>query len=351
MGETEAPAPEPVRRSLLERVIAWVLTLKPVRAILLYTEHRGPMLADSITYRTLFSVFAGVLLGFTLASLWLADNPVAWQALVDAVDAAIPGLVGDDGIIDTSEIQVPPGLTIAGIISLVGLVGAAIGAIGSLRNALRVLAGTVHKDAFWLWVILRNLALAVGIGVAFGASAVVTFYGTAGIGALTEWIGGGPDAPASVIGTQAVTLLVVFVLDAATIAVLFLVLSGVRPSARALWSGALLGAVGLTVLQALSGLFVGGASANPLLASFASLIALLLWFNLSAQVILIAAAYIVTGVEEQRDRVQARHGASTFAQRRVRRAEHAVRLATDELAQARDDESREREQRKEKARA
>jgi membrane protein len=36
------------------------------------------MLADSVTYRALFSVFAGVLLGFSIAALWLAGNPVAW---------------------------------------------------------------------------------------------------------------------------------------------------------------------------------------------------------------------------------------------------------------------------------
>ena len=60
------------------------------------------------------------------------------------------------------------------------------------------------------------------------------------------------------------------------------------------WPGAFYGAIGLTVLQQLSSLFVGGAASNPLLASFASLIALLLWFNLSAQVILIAGAYIIT---------------------------------------------------------
>jgi len=136
----------------------------------------------------------------------------------------------------------------------------------------------------------------------------------------------------------------VFALDALVVAAAFFLLSGVKPSGRALWSGALLGAVGLTVLQQLSGLFVGGASSNPLLASFASLIALLLWINLSAQVILIASAYIVTGVEEDRDRVRAKYGASTFAQRRVQRAERSVQTAVGELEAAREAERAEREE-------
>ena len=336
----------------LQRIIAWALSTKPVRAFLLYSEHRGPVLADSVTYRTLFSVFAGVLLGFSLAGLWLADNPAAFDALIAGVDSAIPGIVGEGGIIeDPQDVAVPAGLTIAGILSLIGLVGAAIGAIGTLRTAMRIIADRVTEDVMIVWVLLRNLGLAIGIGVGLGASAAISFLGTAGLGIVGDWLGLAQDSPVLDIGGRIITVVAVFALDAAIIAVAFWVLSGLRASARALWSGALLGAVGLTVLQQLSGLFVGGASSNPLLASFASLIALLLWFNLSAQVILIASAYIVTGVEEEADRVRARHGAQTFAQRRVRRAENAVMVASDELTRAREVEAEEREKALEKARA
>lgn len=326
-------------RAPLARLIAWVLTLKPVRAFLLYSEKRGPMLADSVTYRALFSVFAAVLLGFSVAALWLAENPVAWGALVDALDAAIPGLVGT--IIDPAEIQSPFGLTLAGIISLVGLVVAAIGAIGSLRVALRTIADKVHDDVAAVWVIVRNLLLAAAIGAGLAASAAATFFGTALVGSVHGWLG--LNDAVSRWATWGVGLIVTLALDTGVVALLFVVLSGVRASARVLWPGALLGGVALAVLQQLSGLFVGGAASNPLLASFASLIALLLWFNLSAQVVLLAGAYIVTGIEEQHDSVRARHGAATLAQRRVRRAEDAVRVATDELDSARADATREHE--------
>ncbi|RZI93161.1 MAG: YihY/virulence factor BrkB family protein, partial [Microbacterium sp.] len=82
------------------RIIAWALARTPVRAVLRYSESRGPMLADSVTYRALFSIFAGVLLGFSVAALWLAGDPQAWGALVEAVDRTVPGLVGEGGLID-----------------------------------------------------------------------------------------------------------------------------------------------------------------------------------------------------------------------------------------------------------
>ncbi len=326
----------------MPRVISWALERTLVRAFLLYSEHRGAQLADSITYRTLFSVFAGVLLGFSFAALWLSGNPAAWQALITAVDAAIPGLVGEDGIIDPSAIEAPVGLTIAGVVSLVGLVGAAIGAVGSLRTALRILADEVSDDMFFLWVMLRNLGLAIGLGLLLVVSAAATFLGSASVTTVTGWLGLPADSVLVTVATRVVSLVVVLALDTVVVVLMFVILSGVRAPARALWGGALLGGAGLLVLQELSGLFVGGASSNPLLASFASLIALLLWFNLSAQVILIASAVIITITREHDDRVRSRFGAGTFAQRRVRRAEDAVSAAVTELDRARAAEEKER---------
>lgn len=313
---------------LIARVTAWALTLKPVRVWFHYLERRGPMLSDSITYRALFSVFAAVALGFSFAALWLKDNPAAWQALVNTVDAAIPGLIGEDGLIQVDKIE-PVGFTLTGILSAVALVGASIGAIGSLRAALRTLADEIHDDLFWIWVILRNLLLAIAIGGGFLVSAAVTFYGTTFIdvvGDLFEaetWIGD--------FATRALSIGAVFVLDAVLIALAFIVLSGVKARPRTLIVGSLIGGIGLTVLQQLSGLFVRGAGANPLLASFAALIALLLWFNLSAQMILLASTWIIVGVAEDTDRVREKYGAPSFEARRVKRAEDALRVAADEL--------------------
>ena len=61
-------------KARVTRIVQWVLSTKPARAFLLYQEQHGAMLADSITYRTLFSVFAGVYLGFAIAGIWLAGN-------------------------------------------------------------------------------------------------------------------------------------------------------------------------------------------------------------------------------------------------------------------------------------
>ncbi|WP_091232199.1 YihY/virulence factor BrkB family protein [Microbacterium sp. 3J1] len=334
----EKTTSEPKRPGLIQRVssatIRWALVRRPVRAFLLYSERRGAMLADSVTYRALFSVFAAVLLGFSIAALWLSGNPDAWRAIIDAVQSVVPGLIGDGGVIDPADLRVPLSLSIAGAISSVALAGSALAAVGSLRTAVRVLSGTAQDDILWIWVLLRNLLLAVGVAVLFVAAAAVTFVGRIGITWIAGLLGIGDDSAVATWSIRAVSLIVVLALDTVLIAAVFRLLSGVRASARSLWIGALIGGAGLLVLQELSGLFVGGATSNPLLASFASLLALLIWLNLSTQVILIACAYIVTSEEERHDRVHARFGATTFEQRRVQRAEAEVALATATLRTA-----------------
>ncbi|GAA5148958.1 hypothetical protein GCM10025768_11450 [Microbacterium pseudoresistens] len=327
----KSPPDEGERKNLFLRasgaVQAFALRLRPVRAGLLYLEKHGPTFADGITYRALFSVFAALLLGFSAAAIWLAGNQDAWDALVRAVDDAIPGLVGKDGLVDPDGITVSTGLSIAGIISLVGLIGASLSAIGSLRTALRSIADTTGDDVLWVWVILRNLALAAAIAVSFAVSALASFSSSIGIEALSELFGAEGSAAARWMQRGA-EMLIVFALDTLLVVALFVVLSGVRAPAKALWQGALIGGLGLLVLQQLSGLFVGGAKSNPLLASFASLIALLIWLNLSAQVILYAAAFIVTAAEDAED-----HRAGTvhtFAGRRLQRADLAVSRAEAE---------------------
>lgn len=326
-------------KSLLTRITAAALRLRLVRAFLQYSSMHGSNLADSVTYRALFSVFAGLLLTFSIAALWLGSNSEAMGALVEALNSVIPGITE---IVDPSTIAAPTSFTIVGLLSLAGLVGAAISAITSLRNAIRTLAGELHDDGFFLWVYLRNLLVALGFGGLLAGAAALTILNNLGAAALSGLLGQGPGTIGD-LATRILGVLLVFVVDTVAIALIFRLLSNVRAPRRALWTGAMLGGAGLTVLQELSSLFVRGATSNPLLVSFAALIALLIWFNLSAQVILLACTYIIVATNESKDRVRERYGASTMAQYRRVQAEDHLRAATQELRAARNAEGREAE--------
>lgn len=255
--------------------------------MLVYLDSRGAMLADSITYRALFSVFAGILLGFSVAALWLGGNPDALHMLAHSLSQVIPGI---DEFLDVDKLRAPIGFTLTGIVSLVGLVGAAVGAINSFRIALHVLAEEDLDDISPVFQYLRDILVAITIGLLLALASVGTFLASIGLGAVS-------DSAGAVIGRIA-SILIIFAFDTAAIAVGFRLLSGLKTPWKTIWKGSAIGGVGLVVLQEFSGLFVKSASANPLLASFGSLIALLLWFNLSAQVILIASSWIIVAVQE-----------------------------------------------------
>ncbi len=330
----------------LKKAIAWLLRLRVVRAALMFSDNGGGLLAAAITFRALFAVFAAVLLGFSVASIWLSSRSELWESLVATIDQVIPGLLGTggSGVIDVSEVpSLGAGFTIASIASVVALVWAGVSAVGNLREAVRTIAGTQHAVGSALMSRIYDLLFAASLGVLLGAAAVVTFIGTAFTDTLLGWVGLSGSG-AGVVLTRVLTLIVTFLLNAIMIAWLFWLQSGVKVRVRTLIPGSLIGAFGLVVLQQLSSLFVGGADSNPLLASFASLIALLLWFNLSAQVILIACAYIVVSEEEGRDRIASRYGAETLKQRAVRAAERDLRVAEEALRTAREAERDEREE-------
>lgn len=319
--------PAPVRR-----LIAWILQLRVVRAVLTYSEHRGPMLADAITYRSLFGIFAAVLLGFSGAALWLEDRPDTMTALASTLEQVIPGL---SAVIDPSAIEAPTRWTVLGIASLLGIGWAAVSAIGSLRTALLDLGDELHDSKGAFWGALRDLLFAIGFALLIVTATGLSALGSKGIAWLADIAGFSALSTPVVVGTQLVSVLIVFTVDVCAVALMFRLLADYAAPANALWRGAALGAVGLTVLQTLSGLFVRGATSNPLLASFAVLIALLLWVNLSVQVVLIASSYIIVASREQRANGTASDASvATFAERRQYRAQTLFQAASQELVAA-----------------
>ena len=71
---------------------------------------------------------------------------------------------------------------------------------------------------------------------------------------------------------------------------------------RRIWPGALIGGLGISILQLGAGLLLSYTPSNPLLATFAIFIGLLLWFRLIGIVMLVAAAWIAVAAQRPRRR-------------------------------------------------
>lgn len=286
-------------KGLIARVkalLAWWQRTRPARANARFGSAGGGVLTGGIAYAALFSVFAGLTIGYTAFMAVLGGNEELRQTVLDTVDASLPGLVdtgGDStGLIDPSSLEFSRGLGIASIIAFVVLLMSAISAMAALRTAVRAMFGEDPAGGDNAVIgKLRQLGAFVGMALAILLSAVLSIGTTTAADWLLGLVGL-EDSTAGAITVRGLGILVALVVDAATFCLIVVLLSGLRPAWKDLRGGALIAGVGLGVVRVLgTSVVAGSASSNPILTSFAVIVTLLVWMNLIARIVLLAAAW------------------------------------------------------------
>ncbi len=74
MADVESKAPSPLARRM-QAIVERIQKLKPVRVFMHYSARRGPILAAGLSYQAIFSVFAALWAGFSVAGFVLGGNP------------------------------------------------------------------------------------------------------------------------------------------------------------------------------------------------------------------------------------------------------------------------------------
>lgn len=287
----------------IQAVTAWVQALKPVRVFVNYTSKNGPILASGLAYQALFAGFAALWVGFSIAGIVLTGNLDIRESLVELIGKAVPGLIkteDGDGAIDPEVLlSSSAAFSFAAVVALIGLLITALGWLDSARTSVRTIFTLPAPKTNFL--LLKVIDLAVGVGL--GASVLLSLGLSVLSTQATDWVLaliGLEESVAAAIAGRVVTAIVMLVLNAIVLTALYRVLSGVRIPWRSLREGILFGAVGLTALQLLGSTLLGGANSNPLIAPFAVIAGLLIFFNFSCQVILIAASWIAIDLADQK---------------------------------------------------
>ncbi|POH69766.1 ribonuclease [Cryobacterium zongtaii] len=278
-------------------IVTRIMNTRPVRVFTHFNQSRGPVLAAGMAYQAIFAIFAALWLVFSVAGIWLASNPDLMDQLFVTINQSVPGLIGKDGV-DPKTLGDTGALTWSSAIALIGLLATTLGWLSTTSQAVRGIFGMGQETTFFVLVKLRELGLGLAFGLALVVSAVISIISTELLRGFLGLLGQGTDSFWFVASSQAVALLIVLIIDTITLAALFRVLSRVRIPLRNLLVGSLLGAVALGVLKVLGAALLGGAARNPLLAGFAVIIGLLIWFNLTSTVTLISAAWIAVGMQD-----------------------------------------------------
>lgn len=277
-------------------VVMWLLArlkaFRPMRAWTQYSLRHGPLMSAGIGFNMFFSIFSLLTTGFSVAALILAGNPELVDQVVQSVAKAAPGLLkvdGGDGLVDPKSLLNPAGLSVTAIIAILVALFSSLGWITSLRDGLRGVVDIPPLKANPVLMKVRDIGTLLLLGVLLVLTSGVSIVFTAAVHYLAGLVGidGAFVAPVGWL----IGLLIPLVLNVLTALVLFRFAGGLRLSRRALLEGILLAGIGTSVLQAFSTQLLARAGANPILAPFAIIIGLLIWFNLVSQVYLVSAAW------------------------------------------------------------
>jgi membrane protein len=276
----------------VKAVLAWWQRTRAARANARFGAAGGGVLTGGIAYSALFSVFAGLTIGYTVFMAVLGGNAGLRRDVLATLSGSLPGLIdsGDGkGLLKPSDLVVSAGLNIAGLIAVVVLLLSATACMAALRTAVRAMFAARRPAGNVLTSKLRELAGFAGMTLAVLVSAVLSIVVTTAAGWLLALVGLGDS---SGVVVRIVGFAVAFVVDAAIFVLLVVVLADQHPARRDLRGGALIAAVGIGVVRVLGTTVVAGsAGRNALLASFAVLVTLLIWINLIARIVLLAAAW------------------------------------------------------------
>ncbi len=276
--------------------VPWLLarlnTLRPMRAFQHYNLQHGPLLSAGIGFRMFFSITGLLATGFSLAGLFLSGQPALLDQIVKSVAKAAPGLLklnGGQGLVDPYQLLNPSNLGWAAVIAGAVTVFTALGWISGVRDGVRAMMQLGPRGINPVLQILRDAGTLLLLGAALVVSAAASLlFGTA-----ADWVAGLLHLDPLLAGplTTSVTIVVPLLLGWGTALIMFRVAAGLKLARRALLEGTMIAAVGTTVLQIFSTQLLASAGRNPILAPFAIIIGLLIWFNLVSQVYLVSAAW------------------------------------------------------------
>lgn len=246
---------------------AWARSL-PGRVLDRYVSRSGPLLANGLAYGLLFAFFAGVWIAVSVFGLIMVGNIDWQQMLIDAVREVIPGVA-----------------------TLAIFWWTVTGWMNSLRHAVRAMFDDCGDELNIVVARLRDTLAAIAIAILFILSTAAGTVSGGIVRRLLQWGGIPSSSLPGIVLLEMTGFGTGVALNFALFMLLLRVVSHIK-AGRFTILGALLGSLTVSAMQLLGARLLAGASRNPMLAPFAALIGVLIWFNLVAQVILLCAALI-----------------------------------------------------------
>lgn len=243
-------------------------------------------LAAAMTFTSFLALFPLITVAAAVGAALLSQSQL--DKLENKLTQQIPGIADQ---IDISGLVANAGTV--GLIASGALLLTGIGWVSSLRDCLRAVWLQDKNDQNPVISKLTDAGILFGLGVAVLVSLSASGFATAAVNWTADRIGVSQHSSGRLLLTV-VGYLIAAVADFLILVYLLTLMPGVDPPRQSVVVAALIGAVGLEALKiALSGYLQQVAGRN-IYGAFGTPVALLLWFNFMAKLLLYCAAWTVT---------------------------------------------------------
>ncbi|MFD3533127.1 YihY/virulence factor BrkB family protein [Streptomyces sp. NPDC058664] len=269
----------------------WVARLMRTHAWRAYEnldEVHWSRLAAAITFLSFLALFPLITLAAAIGAALLSQEQL--DRIEEKIADQVPGI--------SEQLDIGGLVANAGTVGLVAgalLLVTGIGWVGSMRDCLRAVWKLDDVDEGNPVLLKGKDALVlVGFGGVAVGSLAASWLGSTAVGWSAEQVGVSGEGAGGVL-LQAAAVLVAVAADFLILLYVLTLLPGVHPPRRALVIAALMGAVGFELLKLLLGGYMRDVAGKSMYGAFGVPIALMLWINFTAKLLLFCAAWTATG--------------------------------------------------------
>lgn len=293
-----------------------------IRAGDAFTERYGNHYAAAITYFSVLSLFPLLMVGFSVAGFFLANDARALNELREGILRSAPPGLGE--LFDKLVTAALDARGATGVLGLLVALYAGLGWMTNLRDALTAQWGQERKKLPLISTTLKDLASLGGLGLAMIVSFGLTVVG-GNLGSLLLRLAGLQNQGWALFLLHALTIVLALLANMLVFLWVIARLPREPVTARSAIKGAIIVAIGFEVLKQVAGIFLAAVTKSPASALFGPIIGLLVFANLVSRFLLFMAAWTATARENViltiappppaliRPRVEVRRGAGPGA--------------------------------------
>ncbi|MEU3829908.1 YihY/virulence factor BrkB family protein [Streptomyces sp. SID486] len=185
-----------------------------------------------------------------------------------------------------------------GVIAGAALLLTGIGWVGQVRDCLRSVWELPDREENPVLTKAKDAGILLGLGGALLVTLAASILASAAVGRLSGEAGLDEHGWGSVL-LRVAAFVVAVLADFLVLLYVLTLLPGVEPQRRRLVVAALLGAIGFELLKLLLSGYIQGVAAKSMYGAFGVPVALLLWINFTAKLVLFCSAWTATGSKEE----------------------------------------------------